>query len=231
MRLGLIPARGGSKRIPRKNILPFHGKPMIVRSIEAALACGRIDTVIVSTDDEEIAALARSAGAQVPFMRAAELSGDHATTLAVIADALEKTEAQGARVEALCCLYATAPFTTAADLEAAHGLLEESGASYVFAAAEFPYPIQRALRLVGGRAAMFHPEHAATRSQDLEPAFHDAGQFYWCRPEAVRAGRPMLGPDAVPYLMDRARVQDIDTPEDWAFAEKLFALGAGGAPS
>ena len=172
----------------------------------------------------QVPALAREAGAEVPFMRAPELSDDHTTTLAVIADALHRVEEAGAEVEALCCLYATAPFVTAQDLDAAYGRLEESGASYVFAAAEFPYPIQRALRLVDGRARMFHPEHITTRSQDLEPAFHDAGQFYWCRPEAVRAGIPVLGPATAPYLVDRARVQDIDTRDDWAFAEKLFAL-------
>jgi pseudaminic acid cytidylyltransferase len=229
VRLGLIPARSGSKRIPRKNIRQFFGKPIIVHSIETALACERIDRVMVSTDDEEIASVARAAGAEVPFMRAPELSDDHATTIEVICDALERIEATGEAVDAVCCLYATAPFVTARDLLDAHQQLQSSGASYVFAATAYPYPIQRALRVVGGRAAMFHPEHVTTRSQDLAPAFHDAGQFYWCRPEAIRARRPLLGPDASMYLMDRMRVQDIDTLEDWDFAEKLFALlQAGG---
>ena len=229
MRLGLIPARGGSKRIPRKNIRPFFGVPMISRSIAAALGSAAITDVIVSTDDAAIADVARAAGAQIPFMRSAELSDDHATTLAVIADALERMEAQGHQVEAICCLYATAPFVQAADLDGAFERLQSSGAAYVFAGAEFPYPIQRALRRDGDRVRMFHPEHTATRSQDLEPAYHDAGQFYWCRPEAIRARLPLLGPDSAMYLMDRARVQDIDTPADWAFAERLFALQSGDA--
>lgn len=229
MIIGLIPARGGSKRIPRKNIRPFFGKPIIAYSIEAALACERIDRVVVSTDDDEIAAVARDLGAEVPFRRSAELSNDYATTLDVIRDGLEKVSAEGRPVEAICCLYPTAPFVTAQDLSLAYSELEASGADYVFAAAAYPYPIQRALRVIDGRAQMFLPEHTATRSQDLEPAFHDAGQFYWCRPEAIRAGRPLLGPGSAMHVMDRARVQDIDTPDDWAFAEKLYGISRGPA--
>ena len=231
MRLALIPARGGSKRIPRKNIRPFAGKPILAHSIEAALACPLIDRVVVSTDDSEIASVATGAGAEVPFMRTPELSGDHATTLDVIFDALCRFERAGEDIDALCCLYATAPFVTPDDLCSAYSIFQSGGVSYVFAAAAYPYPIQRALKLVDGRAAMFYPENAAVRSQDLEPAFHDAGQFYWCKPDAVRNRRPLLGPDSAMYVMDRTRVQDIDTPEDWEFAEKLYYLWrtAGGS--
>lgn len=231
MRLGLIPARGGSKRIPRKNIRPFFGRPIIAHSIEAALAARTIDRVIVSTDDEEIAAVARAAGADVPFMRTPELSDDHATTLAVIADAIERVEAEGVAVDAVCCLYATAPFVTAHDLDTAFDLLDGGNISYVFAATEYAYPIQRALRLRNGRPEMFNPELASTRSQDLEPAYHDAGQFYWCRPDPVRANRPVLGPDAALYRVERARVVDIDTPEDWKMAEELYRLRSAGQAS
>jgi len=220
----VIPARGGSKRIPRKNIRPFLGRPMIVRAIETARKSRSVDRVIVSTDDTEIADIARAGGADVPFLRAPDLSDDHATTLDVLADALARLEAEGQAIEALCCLYPTAAFTTARDIDAAHVLLSESEAAYVFAGSEYPYPIQRALRRAGGRVELFWPEHTATRTQDLEPAFHDAGQFYWCRPDAIRRKLPLLGPDSAIYVMDRLRAQDIDTPADWEFAEKLFRL-------
>nr|WP_255617435.1 pseudaminic acid cytidylyltransferase [Aurantimonas sp. VKM B-3413] len=222
----LIPARGGSKRIPRKNIRSFAGRPIIAHSIAAALNCPVIDRVIVSTDDDEIAEVARAAGAEVPFRRPAALSDDHATTMDVVKHALEWAESDDERgsAEALCCFYATAPFVTAGDLQAGFERLCESGADYVFSATDYAFPIQRALRLEGGRVAMFQPEHFNTRSQDLEPAYHDAGQFYWMRSAAIRAGKPIFGPDAALYLMERERVLDIDTEADWRFAERLFSL-------
>lgn len=223
MKLAMIPARGGSKRIPRKNVKPFAGKPIIQYSIEAALACGSIDRVIVSTDDDEIADVARSLGAEIPFRRPAELAEDHATTLAVIRHALDWAEGEGG-VDAICCIYATAPFVTGEDLDAAYRVLSASDASYAFAATEYAFPIQRAFMIENQRVRLFQPKHLNTRSQDLKRAYHDAGQFYWCRPEAVRSGEPVLGPCSVAYMMDRERVQDIDTPEDWRFAEKLFRL-------
>jgi N-acylneuraminate cytidylyltransferase len=225
MKIALIPARGGSKRIPRKNIAEFHGKPMIAWSIEAALGAGFFDRIVTSTDNEEIADIARQHGAEVPWMRPAALADDHATTLEVIAHGLNALESDGASIEALCCLYATAPFVRAADLVAGYEALSQSEASYVFAAAEFSFPPQRGFtRDAQGFARMVAPEHMTTRSQDLEPVYHDAGQFYWCRPDAVRAGEALLGPRSLPLIMERARVQDIDTPGDWAFAEALFAL-------
>ena len=219
----MIPARGGSKRIPRKNIKPFFGKPIIAYSIEAALQAQSLDRVIVSTDDEEIAEVAKHAGAEVPFMRPAELSDDNATTIDVIAHALTWAQAQGP-VEAILCVYATAPFVTAADLDASHHLLEETGSDFVFSATGFAFPIQRAFRMVDGKVQMVQPEHLSTRSQDLPATYHDAGQFYWCRPDAVESRRAFFAAHSSAYLMERHRVQDIDTPEDWTFAERLFAL-------
>lgn len=225
MKLAVIPARGGSKRIPRKNIKPFAGKPMIAWSIDAALASGCFDQVIVSTDDEEIAAIAEAAGATAPFRRPIELSDDHTPTLPVIAHAVTLMIEQGHPIEAACCIYATAPFIRASDLKAACALMETTGADYVFTATDFPFPIQRAIRLgPEGGVSMYHPEQMETRSQDLEPAYHDAGQFYWGRRSAWLAGAPIFAPRSRIHLMPRARVQDIDTMDDWRYAEAMFAV-------
>ncbi len=224
-RLCVIPARGGSKRVPRKNIRLFRGRPMIAWSIAAALESGVFDRVIVSTDDAEIAGVARAHGAETPFPRPAELADDHAGTLPVMAHALEWMEAAAGPFDAVCCLYATAPFATAADLRAALSLLESGDWSYVFTAAEFPAPIFRSfqVRPVGG-VEMFFPDRFSTRSQDLPRAWHDAGQFYWGRPAAWRAREPFFTSRAQILPLPRSRVQDIDTPEDWAHAEHLHAL-------
>lgn len=225
MNLALIPARGGSKRIPRKNIRPFRGRPMIAWSIEAASASGCFDCILVSTDDEEIAAVARSHGAEVPFLRPAHLADDQATTQAVVLHALQWCEQQGLVPRAVCCLYATAPFVQPADLVAAGQLLDQAPTgSFVFTATSFPFPIQRAIQIdAAGRSAMFHPEHFNTRSQDLEEAFHDAGQFYWARPEAWSTSLNLFD-DSRPLILPRWRVQDIDTEEDWTRAELLHQL-------
>ena len=225
MNLALIPARGGSKRIPRKNIRSFRGRPMIAWSIEAARTAGCFDHILVSTDDEEIAAVAGSYGAEVPFLRPAHLADDQATTQAVVLHAVQWCEQQGLDPQAVCCLYATAPFVQPADLVAAGLLLDEAPtSSFVFTATSFPFPIQRAIHIdASGRSAMFHPEHFNTRSQDLEEAFHDAGQFYWARPEAW-ATNPNLFDDGRPLILPRWRVQDIDTEEDWTRAELLHQL-------
>ena len=222
MRLAVIPARGGSKRIPRKNIKPFCGKPIIAWSIEAALQSDCFDRVVVSTDDEEIAAVARTHGAEVPFMRPVALADDHAGTLAVMRHAVEACALDRANGRA-CCVYATAPFLRTEDLQRGLRILEQSGADYAFSVASYAYPIQRALRLTPqGRVEMFDPAHFATRSQDLEDAWHDAGQFYWARAGAWLAEAPMFGSDAAPVILPRHRVQDIDTAEDWLRAEWLF---------
>ncbi|MFB2531543.1 pseudaminic acid cytidylyltransferase [Paracoccus sp. p3-h83] len=224
MRLAVIPARGGSKRIPRKNIKPFCGKPMIAWSIAAARDSGCFDRIIVSTDDAEIAQVARDHGAEVPFTRPAALSDDHTGTIPVIAHAAAWQADHGTAPDLVCCLYATAPFVRAADLRDGHQALTGSGADYAFSVTTYAFPIQRALRRTeDGRVAMFQPDHFATRSQDLEEAWHDAGQFYWGRAAAWQAGRVLFGSGSVPVPIPRHRVQDIDTPEDWRRAELMFA--------
>lgn len=228
MRLAVIPARGGSKRIPRKNIKLFCGKPMIAWSIEAALSSGCFDKVIVSTDDLEIAEVARCYGAEVPFMRPEWLSDDHAGTLPVIQHAISWYHDSGMSVDFVCCLYATAPFVESSALNAGLKALEGVGVNYAFSVTSYAFPIQRAVRITAsGRIQMLNPENFAVRSQDLEEVFHDAGQFYWGHAKAWSAGEPMFGDTAVPIILDRHRVQDIDTLEDWKRAEFMFlALSA-----
>jgi N-acylneuraminate cytidylyltransferase len=223
MRVAIIPARGGSKRIPRKNIRPFHGKPIMAWSIEAAQNAGCFDHIVVSTDDEEIAALARTLGAEVPFLRPAELASDHAGTVPVIAHAVQRLQAAGWPVTQACCLYATAPFVTPDDLRRGWDLLMTEDVDFAFTVTRFEAPIQRALKLTGqGRVGMFQPDHFNTRSQDLEPAWHDAGQFYWGQAGAWTLQAPLFGSRSVAVEMPRFRVQDIDTPEDWTRAEWMF---------
>lgn len=223
MKLAVIPARGGSKRIPRKNIKLFCGKPMIAWSIETAQQSGCFDQIVVSTDDAEIAEVARQCGANVPFMRPADLSDDHTGTTAVMAHAIDWFTEQGQTPAQVCCLYATAPFVSADDLRRGLAVLIETGSDYVFSVTSYTFPIQRALRLNStGRAEMFNPEYFNTRSQDLEEAYHDAGQFYWGCTDAWAQGRMIFSPAATPVLLPRHRVQDIDTLEDWMRAEWMF---------
>lgn len=225
MRLAVIPARGGSKRIPRKNIKEFCGKPMIAWSIEAAQESGSFDRIIVSTDDEEIATVAERWGAEVPFTRPANLSDDYTGTIPVVAHAIQTLVEEGMRFSAVCCLYATAPFVQAEHLRRGHELLASSDVDYAFSVTSYAFPIQRALRLNSdGRVDMLHPEYFLTRSQDLEEAFHDAGQFYWGRPHAWLNQRPIFSSAALPVLLPRYCVQDIDTPEDWRYAELMFQV-------
>lgn len=228
MRLAVIPARGGSKRIPRKNIRTFCGRPMIAFSIAAAQDSGCFDRIVVSTDDDEIAALARDLGAELPFLRPAALADDHSTTSAVIRHAIDWFQQRDVDITEACCLYATAPFVRPQDLRDAMARLQSSGCDYVFPVTSFPFPIQRALRIThSGTLAMFQPVHLNTRSQDLPEAFHDAGQFYFGRAAAWSAGRPIFGAGSLPLVLPRHRVQDIDSLEDWARAEWLFkALAA-----
>lgn len=220
MKIAVIPARGGSKRIPRKNIRPFAGQPIIAHSIAAARGAGLFDRIIVSTDDDEIAAVARAHGAEVPFLRPPELSNDTIGTTPVTQHAIRWFLDNGCAVSLACCIYPTAPFIAVGDLCAAHDLLLSDGAQYCFPVTSFPFPIQRAVRITDdGRLAMFEPAHLLTRSQDLEPAYHDCGQFYWGRAEAFLRNEVLFGPGAVPLVIPRWRVQDIDTPEDWERAE------------
>lgn len=223
MRLAIIPARGGSKRIPHKNIKPFGGRPMIAWSIEVALQSGCFDRVIVSTDDAEITQVAKAAGAEVPFVRPAKLSDDHTGTIPVIAHAIEWQNTHGAQASQICCIYATAPFVQASDLQRGLQVLEGTGADYAFSVTSYDFPIQRAIRITPKqRVEMFQPENFCTRSQDLEEAWHDAGQFYWGQAKAWLTQKPLFSPDAAPVALPRHRVQDIDTPEDWERAEWMF---------
>lgn len=222
MRLAVIPARGGSKRIPRKNIKPFCGKPMIAWSIAAALDSDCFDHVVVSTDDYEIGEVARQYGAEVPFVRPPELSDDHTGTVPVIRHAIEWFNEQGQMPVQVCCIYATAPFITAIDIKHGLDLLIDAGSDYAFSATRYPFPIQRAIRVSEqGRVAMFSPEHFNTRSQDLEEAYHDAGQFYWGRATAWLDCEVIFGLNATVVLLPQYRVKDIDTAEDWIMAEYL----------
>jgi len=223
MRIAVIPARGGSKRIPRKNIKLFCGKPMLVWSVEAALQSGCFDQVIVSTDDIEVAEVALQYGAQVPFMRPKTLSDDYTGTTAVIAHAINWFAEHSQKPDQVCCLYATAPFVLPVDLSHGFMVLTETGADYAFSVTNYAFPIQRAIRITdSGRVAMFNPLHFNTRSQDLEEAYHDAGQFYWGQADAWLQNKMIFSAESVPVKLPRHRVQDIDTPEDWLQAELLF---------
>lgn len=224
MKLAIIPARGGSKRIPRKNIRPFCGKPMIAWSIEAAQASGCFDRIIVSTDDAEIADTARQCGAEVPFMRPPELADDHTGTIPVIAHAIEWMNAnEPQRVSLACCIYATAPFISAADIVKGLETTQRDGCEYAFSVTSYAFPIQRAIRITASRRVqMFDPTQFNKRSQDLEQAWHDAGQFYWGVADAWLSGKPIFSLNASPVVLPRHRVQDIDTPEDWLRAEWMF---------
>ncbi|HEX4500176.1 MAG TPA: pseudaminic acid cytidylyltransferase [Scandinavium sp.] len=223
MKVAIIPARGGSKRIPRKNIKNFCGKPMIAWSIDAARKSGVFDRIIVSTDDEEIAAVARDNGAEVPFMRPEELSNDFAGTIPVIRHATEWLMENGCAVDFVCCIYATAPFIRPVDIAGGLLTLQEQGGDYAFTVARYPYPIQRALKVSEEqRISMFSPDMFHVRSQDLEESWHDAGQFYWGTSEAWRIEKPIFSAESYSIELPRERVQDIDTPEDWRVAEWLF---------
>jgi N-acylneuraminate cytidylyltransferase len=223
MNVAIIPARGGSKRIPRKNIREFCGRPMIAWSIKAANESGLFDHVIVSTDDEEIAQIATREGAEVPFRRPPELANDHAGTLPVIRHAVNWLTLQGAPVTHACCIYATAPFLRPADLAKAKTTLDEAELDFVFSITRFSFPIQRALKLGSDHSlSMFWPEHELTRSQDLPPAYHDAGQFYWGTSHAWQTSDRIYSSHCRGLELPAERVQDIDTEEDWAQAEFKF---------
>ena len=218
MSICLIPARGGSKRIPRKNIRDFCGKPMIAWPIRAAIDSGCFERIVVSTDDDEIGEAAEACGAEAPFRRGAELADDHTPTAPVIADAIARLGVSDHTP--VCCLYATSPFVSVADLRAGQELLEETGAPFVLSVTTYAFPIQRALRRdASGRVEMFDPAQMLTRSQDLEEAWHDAGQFYWGQAASWTSGRGIFDPGAQGLPLPRHRVQDIDTPEDWQRAE------------
>lgn len=225
MRLCIIPARGGSKRIPRKNIKLFSGKPIIAYSIEAAIKSGCFDQVIVSTDDDEIADVAKSYGAGVPFLRPDDLANDYAGTIPVIKQAVEWYESQGIQLSEVCCIYATAPFIQVKYIQQAYQNLLSTGADYCFPVCHFPSPIQRAFKLnEQARVEMFHPENFNARSQDLEEAYFDAGQFYWGKPEAFKSEKPFFSPVSTFVMLPSYLVQDIDNMDDWKRAEVMYQV-------
>ena len=216
----IIPARGGSKRIPRKNLRAFRGRPILSWSVAAARASGAFDRVMVSTDDEEIARLARSEGAEVPFLRSAKASDDHATTADVLREVFSGYAALGLTFDLACCLYPTAPFVTADDLSAGRRNLEGSAFDVVMPVAAFSYTIWRSLkRDADGRIALNFPENLNKRSQDLPAAYHDAGQWYWFRTAAFLETGVLMGSNTGSVVLPEDRVQDIDTEEDWLLAE------------
>ncbi|MGI5869345.1 MAG: pseudaminic acid cytidylyltransferase [Kiritimatiellia bacterium] len=222
--IAMIPARGGSKRIPRKNIRDFCGKPIIAYSIEAALEAGCFDVVMCSTDDHEIAEVAKRHGAEVPFMRSAETSGDFATTADVIAEVVNEYGKRGMTFDYLCCIYPAAPFAHAARIRTGFNALVASDATCAMPVVRFSHPIQRALRMNGGKLEMCDPAMASARSQDLEPTYHDAGQYYWYKMAAFRQNASILLQNPIAIEIPESEVQDIDTEEDWGVAELKFRM-------
>ncbi|MDC1230480.1 pseudaminic acid cytidylyltransferase [bacterium] len=221
----IIPARGGSKRIPRKNIRQFHGRPMIAWTIDTAINSGLFSNVIVSTDDAEIAAIAQEHGAQVPFLRPADFSNDYATTQDVMRHAVTWLAKNQIESDFVCCLYATAPFLQAEDVVKALRALQESTADYAYAVTEFDYSPHRALvKNQNGQVSLEKPELAAVRSQDLPSLVHDAGQFYWAKTETWLTQREILSSAGIGIEIPRSQAQDIDNEEDWKLAEALFIL-------
>lgn len=217
--IAIITARGGSKRIPRKNIKEFCGKPILAYSIEAALAAGIFDTVMVSTDDEEIAEVARQYGAEVPFYRSEKTANDFATTNDVLLEVLEEYEKRGERFELACCIYPTAPFVTAQKLKTAVEQLTESDADTLIPVVSFSYPPQRAMIVKEGRLVFEYPQYLDSRSQDLEPHYHDVGQFYVFRTAAFEKNRKLMLGNILPMVIPEMEVQDIDNESDWKIAE------------
>lgn len=225
MNVAIIPARGGSKRIPHKNIRLFCGQPMIAWPIEAAIASGLFERIIVSTDDPEIAEIAIRLGVEVPFERPENLANDHAGTLPVIRHAVDWLMQHGTPVTHACCIYATAPFLRAEDLKNSRMLMEDPELDFAFSITRFAFPIQRALMLdVKKSLSMFWPEHELSRSQDLPAAYHDAGQFYWGTASAWRSWDQIYSANCRGYELPEQRVQDIDTENDWTHAELKFQI-------
>lgn len=220
--LAIIPARGGSKRIPKKNIKEFCGKPIIEYSIQAALQAGIFTEVMVSTDDEIIAEIAKKAGASVPFYRGAEASSDFATTADVLLEVLDCYKELGKHFEEVCCIYPTAPFVTAQKLRVGYELLKQGDS--VMPVVKYSYPIQRSINIKDNLVYMNWPEHVNTRSQDLEDMYHDCGQFYILDVVALRKTKALFTEKTVPYVMSDLEVQDIDHLEDWKIAEMKYKL-------
>ena len=225
--IAIITARGGSKRIPNKNKKEFLGKPIMCYSIEAALTSRLFEEVMVSTDDEEIARIAREAGANVPFMRSPETSNDFATTDDVLLEVLSEYAKRGQNFEYMACIYPTAPFVTAAKLQNAFRILNEQNAAAVMPVVQFSFPPQRGMAVRDGRLSYCYPENAMKRSQDLEPVYHDCGQFYFYRTKEYLASRGDPEEGYTPIVMPETEVQDIDNPDDWEIAELKYRKMVG----
>ena len=222
--LCIIPARGGSKRIPRKNIKPFMGKPIIAYSIEAALESGLFDEVMVSTDDEEMADIAKQYGASVPFFRSAETANDYATTVDVLLEVINCYKERGKEFDFVCCLYSTAPFVTSQKLKTAYTEMIEGDYDSTYTIVEYSYPIQRSLKVCDGKVSMRWPEYAKSRSQDLEKSYHDAGQFYFTSTKQLIDRKALKGDNTKGFILSELDVQDLDTMTDWKLAELKFGL-------
>ena len=238
--IAVITARGGSKRIPGKNIRDFCGKPILAYSVEAALNSELFAEVMVSTDSGQIAETAKAYGANVPFLRSVETSDDYATTADVLSEVLRNYQKIGRCFDAFCCLYPTAPFVTAEKLRKAAETFQISRADSLMCVTRFSYPPQRAVVLRDGFLSWAYPEYERMRSQDLEPLYHDCGQFYFCRTDVFRERNSMVTERTVSFLLPETEVQDIDNEDDWLIAEaKFMALihpensigGGGGNPS
>lgn len=222
--LAIVTARGGSKRIPRKNIRDFLGHPIIKYSIEAAVNANCFDEIMVSTDDREIAAIAEKFGAVIPFYRSEATSNDHATTADVIEEVIFEYKKRGKCFQYCCCIYPTVPFITADHLKQGFGILQSTGSDSAIPVVRFSYPIQRALKIEDGSLSMIWPENLNARSQDLMPAYHDAGQFYWFRVESFMKQKKLFMNYTVPIEIPESEVQDIDNEEDWKIAEMKFKI-------
>lgn len=222
--VAIITARGGSKRIPRKNIKEFLGKPIIEYSIQAALASGIFEEVMVSTDDEEIAEIAKNAGASVPFMRSADAANDYATTTDVVGEVLGQYREKGQEFDFACCIYPTAPFVTKELLLKARDMVEKEGADSCFPVIRFGFPPQRGMVIENDIARYKYPEYQFTRSQDLEGMYHDSGQFYYFDVKKFENTGKMLGDKIKPIVISEMEAQDIDNEDDWKIAELKYRM-------
>ena len=222
--IAIITARGGSKRIPKKNIKEFCGKPIIAYSIEAAINSKSFDEVMVSTDSEEIAEIAKKYGAKVPFLRSEKTSDDFATTVDVIEEVLQEYKKIGREFENFCCLYPTAPFITSSRLSEAMKMLVENKSQALLSVVKYSFPPQRSFIIREGRVEYIYPQYEKARSQDLEPVYHDAGQFYVCNSGDFLKYKSLIMPETIPFILEEEEVQDIDTHSDWLIAEMKYKL-------
>jgi len=223
-KIAIIPARGGSKRIPRKNIKDFLGKPIIAYSIEAAIQSELFDEVMVSTDDQEIAEISMKYGANVPFFRSKKNSNDMASTADVIKEVIEEYQKINKKFDYLCCIYPTAPFISSQKLQKSYSMLRRKKADSVIPVVAFSYPVQRSLQIKDGVLSFICTENIIKRSQDLKPAYHDAGQFYWCDTNSFIKYKQIFMPKSLPFVLSESEVQDIDNEEDWKIAEMKYKI-------